>query len=116
MVLPENQSSRTKLQAPNLIQSQIKNVTGLACQSRPGDVSKLLSSDPRHSGAPTESGRRMVKIFFNACYLYGVDVEARPVMCSLMETGFLRGLALLFAIDEVVLDAQIPGEAIQMLE
>lgn len=57
--------------------------------------------------------KRQLKIFGNAWDLCGVDMICRDVMFSLLQTAFLRGLALVDLMDVVINYAKRPEETVK---
>lgn len=71
VMLPENQSNCTKLQAPSRIPLELAKSTRSRSQFQPENVSKMFSSDVGYSVAPTEPVKRVFKIFLNAANYVG---------------------------------------------
>lgn len=107
VVSTENQSNSTKLQAPDPIPSGMEKRTGFVCQSRPGDVSNCFLATPNILVLRLSQIRKRFGIILIACQLSVVNVEAKTVLYPLMETTFSRGPALVFIMDEVIIEVHV---------
>lgn len=116
MMLSETESNHVRLHALSGILSGVDSVTRSAGQSQPEFVSKMVSSNTRYTGAPAQPLSHRFRLTLIACQLCVLDVEVRTVIFPMMEVTFLQAPALVIFMNEVILEAQIPVEAIRILE